>query len=44
MPKISKKQKESIELALKEGYYEYPRKIELKDLAKGFVIYDKATY
>lgn len=33
-PKLSPKQKESIELAVKEGYYEYPRKIDLETLAK----------
>lgn len=33
-PKISTKQKEAIELAIKNGYYEYPRKITLEKLAK----------
>jgi predicted DNA binding protein len=33
-PKISTKQKEVIELAIKNGYYEYPRKITLEKLAK----------
>lgn len=33
-PKLSPKQKEAIELAVKEGYYEYPRKIDLEKLAK----------
>ena len=33
-PKISTKQKEAIELAIKNGYYEYPRKINLDGLAK----------
>ena len=33
-PKISTKQKETIELAIKNGYYEYPRKITLEKLAK----------
>jgi|SRR3989338_3991961 len=33
-PKLSPKQKEAIELAVKEGYYEYPRKIYLENLAK----------
>ena len=32
-PKISEKQKEAIELAVKNGYYEYPRKIDVKNLA-----------
>ncbi len=33
-PKISTKQKEAIELAIKNGYYEYPKKINLDGLAK----------
>ena len=33
-PKLSSKQKEAIELAVKEGYYNYPRKIDLEKLAK----------
>lgn len=33
-PKLSPKQKEAIELAVKEGYYEYPRKIDLEGLAR----------
>lgn len=33
-PKLSPKQREAIELAVKEGYYEYPRKIDLEKLAK----------
>lgn len=33
-PKLSPKQKEAIESAVKEGYYEYPRKIYLEQLAK----------
>jgi predicted DNA binding protein len=33
-PPISIKQKMAIELAIKEGYYKYPRKIELRKLAK----------
>lgn len=33
-PAISPKQKMAIELAIKEGYYKYPRKIELRKLAK----------
>ncbi|MBU4308724.1 MAG: helix-turn-helix domain-containing protein [Nanoarchaeota archaeon] len=34
LPKLSEKQKKAIELANKRGYYFYPRKVELKDLAK----------
>jgi predicted DNA binding protein len=33
-PKLSPKQKETIELAVKNNYYEYPRKIHLEELAK----------
>lgn len=33
-PPISPKQKMAIELAIEEGYYKYPRKIELRKLAK----------
>ncbi len=33
-PKLSPKQKEAIELAVKEGYYEFPRKIDLEKLAE----------
>jgi predicted DNA binding protein len=33
-PELTDKQKTAIELAIKNGYYEYPRKIELKKLAK----------
>ncbi len=33
-PKLSPKQKEAIELAVQEGYYEYPRKIDLEALGK----------
>ena len=33
-PKIPEKQKKAIELAHKRGYYSYPKKIELRDLAK----------
>jgi len=34
LPNLPKKQKAAIELAIKEGYYEYPRKIHLEKLAK----------
>ena len=33
-PQLTSKQKKAIELAIKENYYDYPRKIELRDLAK----------
>lgn len=33
-PKLSLKQKQAVELAVKNGYYEYPRKIDLEKLAK----------
>ena len=33
-PKLSPKQKEALEMAVKEGYYNYPRKIDLEQLAK----------
>ncbi|MBI2129132.1 helix-turn-helix domain-containing protein [Candidatus Woesearchaeota archaeon] len=33
-PKLSPKQREAVELAVKEGYYEYPRKIDLETLGK----------
>jgi len=33
-PKLSPKQKEAIELAVHDGYYDYPKKIYLEDLAK----------
>jgi len=33
-PKLAPKQKEAIELAVKEGYYQYPRKVDLEKLAK----------
>ena len=33
-PKLSPKQKEAVELAVKNGYYEFPRKIDLEGLAK----------
>jgi len=33
-PKITEKQKEAVEKALQHGYYEYPRKTDLLELAK----------
>jgi len=34
IPDITSKQKKAIELAVENGYYNYPKKIELKELAK----------
>ena len=34
MPKISKGQKAALEIAYRNGYYSYPRKITLEQLAK----------
>lgn len=34
IPELTEKQKRAFELAIQEGYYEFPRKIELKELAK----------
>ena len=34
LPKLSEKQAQAFELALKEGYYKYPRNINLQQLAK----------
>lgn len=34
MPELSKKQKNALELAIREGYYSYPRKIDVHELAK----------
>jgi len=34
LPNLTKKQEKAIELAIKNGYYEYPREIELEKLAK----------
>ncbi len=33
-PKLPPKQKEAIELAVKEGYYNFPKKVDLEQLAK----------
>jgi predicted DNA binding protein len=33
-PELTNKQKRAVELAINNDYYEYPRKIELKKLAK----------
>lgn len=33
-PRLTKKQKEAFELALSKGYYDYPRKISVQQLAK----------
>ena len=34
MPKLSERQHEAFQLAVRQGYYKYPRKIELQQLAK----------
>ncbi len=34
LPKLTNKQKQALELAIKHEYYEYPRKIKLEELAK----------
>ena len=34
MPKITEKQKEAIQLAIREGYYDFPRNIHLNELSK----------
>ena len=34
MPKLTKNQKKAIEIAYNSGYYTYPRKMSLEDLAK----------
>jgi len=34
MPFLTKGQKRALDLATQRGYYDFPRKIELKDLAK----------
>ena len=35
MPKLSKAQEKAIMMAYQSGYYDYPRKVDLKQLAKG---------
>jgi len=37
-PDLTEKQRNAYELAVKEGYYEYPKKIKIKNLAKLFGI------
>ena len=37
-PELTKKQKKALELAVKKGYYAYPRQIGLKELAKNMNI------
>ena len=34
LPEITNKQKQAFEIAINHGYFEHPRKIELKKLAK----------
>jgi len=34
IPDITSKQKKALQLAVENGYYEYPKKVELKELAK----------
>lgn len=34
MPNMTKNQKKALQLAIENNYYDYPRKIELRDLAK----------
>lgn len=34
MPNLTKNQKQALELAIKEGYYKTPRKIDLRELAR----------
>jgi hypothetical protein len=34
LPEITKNQKDALEIAIKEGYYNYPKKVKMKELAK----------
>ena len=34
IPKLTNKQRFAVELAIEKGYYEYPRKISVQELAK----------
>ncbi len=34
LPELTDKQKKALQIAVENGYYEYPKKIELKELAK----------
>ena len=34
LPEITKNQKEALELAINNGYYDYPKKIKMEKLAK----------
>lgn len=38
MPKLSDKQREAYQLAIERGYYNFPRKIGLKELARGMKV------
>jgi predicted DNA binding protein len=33
-PQLTQKQREAMELAIQHGYYDYPRKVEIKELAR----------
>jgi predicted DNA binding protein len=43
LPKLTNKQKQALDLAMKYDYYEYPRKIKLEKLAK-FMKISLSTY
>ena len=34
VPELTKKQKQALEIAINQGYYEYPKNIKMEDLAK----------